>query len=108
MALIEIPTRGDLGAYSQQVDLDGSVFQIDLHFNERWGRWVLDILDADAAPLLMGIPLLEGFPLTTKFVGRISGFPLGEFLVLDETGQGRIPDRSTLGGDVKLFYREAT
>lgn len=108
MALITIPTRGDLGAYTQQTDLDGTVFQLDFHFNERWFRWVMDISDADGALLLAGIPLLEGFPLTTKFIGRIPGFPPGEFLVLDESGRGRNPDRDILGGDVKLFYREAT
>lgn len=107
MALIEVPTRADIGAYTQQIDLDGTVFQLDLHFNERWGRWVMDIQDADRVLLLAGIPLLEGFPLTTKFIGRIPGFPPGEFLVLDESGLGRNPDRETLGGDVKLFYREA-
>lgn len=107
MADIQIPLRTDILAYNLKVTLEGNVYALGFRWNLRMAKWIMDIGDSAGSPLLIGIPLFEGLPLIYRFVGRIVGLPLGEFLVVDETGQNRDPDTETLGTDVKLLYVEA-
>lgn len=102
----EIPLRTDLPAYTQEVVLSGSVYQIGISYNARMQRWLMDIMDSTGAMMLAGIPLLVSFPLTDQYIGRIAGFPTGQFIVIDETGAERNPTRDTLGVDIKLIYAE--
>lgn len=102
----EIPLRTDLGAYEMSVVLSGVVYILSFRYNARMGRWMMDINNAANEPLLVGLPLLVSFPMTYRFVGRIDGLPGGQFMVIDETGQERIPGRDNLGEDIKLIYSE--
>lgn len=107
MADIQISLRTDILAYSIKVTLEDIVYTLSFRWNARLEKWIMDIGDVSGEPLLVGLPLYEGIPLTRRFVGRIDGLPPGMFMVVDETGQNRDPDLETLGGDVKLIYSEA-
>lgn len=107
MDYIEIPLRRDIFDYTQQITLEAVIYTLGIRYNGRMDRWLLDIKDAAASDLLLGIPLLNGVPLTYKWVGRIVGLPPGQFLLVDETGAGRSPSKDDLGDDLKLIYYEA-
>jgi hypothetical protein len=105
MALIEIPTRSDLKAYEFQIELDGVVYTLSIRWNQRMGRWIMDIADADGVDLLNGIPLLTNIPLTDDYVK--AGLPPGRFICEDTTGGSKIAGVDDLGNDVRLIYEEA-
>lgn len=107
MAYIEIPLRKDIYDYIQQVTLDGVVYTLGLRYNARMDRWVLDIKDAADDDLVIGLPLLNGVPLSYKWIGTMTGLPPGNFLLVDETDQDRSPGKDDLGDDLKLVYSEA-
>jgi len=104
MNLIEIPVRTDVYSYFENVVLDDVLYTLSFRYNGTMDRWIMDIADAAGTMLLAGIPLLPSYPLTSKYIGCIPGFPVGAFMVLDETGAERIPTRDNLGQDIKLVY----
>lgn len=104
MLYFEVPLRSDIPSYIQKVSLDETVYMLTFRYNARLGRWIMDINTVAGVALLSGLPLIQGMPLTYRFVGRTEAFPPGQFWVIDETGQGRDPDRDTLGRDIKLIY----
>jgi len=106
MAILEIPVRSDIPAYSFQITLEGSVFTMHFRYNTRAERWFMDLNDVDDVEIVSGIPLLYGLPLFDRF--KYEELPLGRFILLDETGEKRNPTRDGLGEDFKLLYKEST
>lgn len=107
MSLQVIPVRTDIYSYTERLQLDGQVYILGLHWNPRMGAagtWLLDLSDAVGNNLLMGVPVVNGLPLTALFQGVISGLPPGDFLVIDESGQQRDPDLANFGQGVFLEY----
>ena len=105
MATQELPIRSDLANYDFQIDLEGTIFTLTFRFNERKGRWVMDIGDSNGDPLLNGIVLLTDVNITDQYVG--DELPPGRFFVVDETGEAKNPGIDDLGNYVKLFYLES-
>lgn len=104
MQYFEIPLRSDIPSYFQKVTLNEIVYTLSFRFNARMDNWIMDISSSAGITLLIGLPLVQGMPLTYRFVGRTANFPPGQFWIIDETEQGRDPDRDTLGQDIKLIY----
>lgn len=105
MATRIIPTRGDLGAYFFQIELDRIVFTLAFQFNQREGFWYFNILDIDGVPVRTGIKVISNFPLTRLIT--IQSRPPGEIIALDTTGQGVEATLESLGSEVLLAYEEA-
>lgn len=95
------------GAFRQVTVLDGAQYALEVRWNRREARWFMDIYDASGNLLMAGLPLAMGYPMTYKFVGRVSGLPAGQFFITDETQTGKTPTRDNLGGDIRLVYVEA-
>ena len=106
MATLEIPFQRTPVPFSQRVLLDTVPYVLSFKYNSRTGLYTMDITSADGTVLLAGIVLLNGVLLTLRYLGRIAGLPEGNFVVIDETEQGRdlVPD---VGKEVKLIYIEA-
>ena len=107
MATIEMPVRNDLPSYTFKQELEGSVFTFEFRFNVRFDCWIMDISDetGDNA-LILGTPVQTEVDILSRFI--FAELPPGQFVVLDETGQQRNPDRDNFGIEVKLFYVEST
>ena len=103
--LVEIPTRNDLPAYSQRVDLGETSFNLFFRYNERSDRWAMDLSDADGVLLVGGVPLLTGVPLLFNY--KFAGKPAGDFVLYDREGVNKNAGRNDLGDEVKLYYFEA-
>lgn len=105
MALIEIPVRSDLKAYEFQIELDGLIYTLGFRYNERMGRWLMDISDVVEEEILNGIVLLTNVPLTDDYLK--DGLPPGRFICDDRTGKNRDAGEDDLGNDIRLLYEEA-
>lgn len=106
MALLELPVRSDLKAYSFKIDLDGAIYTLSFRFNQRMQRWFMDIATEDEIELINGIELLTDVILNNQYV--VNGAPPGFFICEDTTGESKIAGVDDLGNDVRLLYQEAT
>lgn len=106
MALLVMPVRSDLPAYSFTMELEQANYRFKFRFNSRMSRWFMDIQDTDETDIITGIPMLTGTDLLSRFVD--DNLPPGQFICLDETGAGKNATRYDFGEDVKLLYREST
>jgi len=106
MAWLEIPTRTDISAYSYKISLEGTTFSLRFSFNDRVGKWMLQIADQSDVVLLNEIPLVSNWDLISRFV--TDGLPLGALYAFDTSGTGSDAGRFDLGERVKLLYREST
>lgn len=86
--------------FQQRTVLGGRELVLAFSWNDRAERWFLDISDANNVPLLCGLKLLPGLPLTFK--SRNPGLPAGNLFWV-----GAIPTLATLGdGSGSLMYLE--
>jgi len=106
MAVLEIPVRADFNSYSFLIDLDGSTYQLTFSLNGRANRWSMNIADAEGNPLVEGIRLLNDIILNAQFVN--DALPPGDFLIIDVTGEDKVPNKDNLGDDLRLVYSEAS
>ena len=106
MAILQIPVRNDLPAYTFRIDLEASTYTFGFRYNTRMSRWIWDVMDANGNPLVMGIPLLSGLDLLSRF--KVEGLPPGRFALLDEQGETYTPERYDLGERVVMLYEEST
>jgi len=63
-----IPLQNDIYNYQFNILLQDTRYIFRIFFNERIEKWILDIKDNNNDPILMGIPLLTGAALTSRFV----------------------------------------
>lgn len=107
MASVVVPLVNTPGFYTMNLALNGQVYGLNVRWNLRMGRWILDVLDSTGNVLVQGLPILEEQALTSRFVNRIPGLPPGGFVAIDGTGKRLDPTDITLGTDVQLIYVEA-
>lgn len=100
--MLIIPVRNDIPNYSERVELDGAIYNLELRYNARLARWILDINDQDKNPIVVGLVCLTGIPLTTQIVKN--KLPRGDFILLDIQERDENAEREDLGETVGLFY----
>jgi len=104
--MIKIPTRSDLGNYTERIELDGSVYIFEFRWNDRFEQWVMDISDEQETPLVSGVVLFVGFELLHGLVSE--SLPPGRFIVLHDTEDSYEMKEEDLGDTVNLYYEEAS
>ncbi len=107
MAVLKIPVRADIPAYSMVVELDEGFYTLGFRFNARNQHWFLDV-EFEGSRVLDAVKLVESNDLFAHFAylqadGRL---PPGTFQVTDTLSLGRNPDAATLGGEVIVTYTE--
>lgn len=106
MMFFQIPARNDLPNYSFRINLSGTNYTFDFHYNVRMSRWILDISDASGNPILSGIALLILRDLTRQYVTL--AIPPGVIFATDDTQQDTQPTTYSFGSDHSLFYEDPT
>lgn len=106
MAYLKIPVRSDQPAYLFQIELEKSLYYLDFEWNERGQFWSMGIADQDQNPVVKGIRLVAGIPLTENYI--VKGLPPGDFIIVDTLGLLQDPGVSDLGNRHLLQYREST
>ena len=105
MPLAKIPVRADLPSYEFRIDLDGSSYTFVFRFNERMGRWIMDIKTENNEPVLLGSPVLIGSDFLTRFQSDL--LPPGELFSINLKDNFVDSDREAFGNDVIILYNEA-
>ena len=106
MATLELPVRSDIRSYTFTIDLEDRTYTLRFRFNERLGLWTMDIADAQDVDIALGIPIQTDVDMFSQIID--TDLPPGNFVAIDETGEGRDAGEDDLGNDVKLFYVEAS
>jgi hypothetical protein len=106
MSVFKIPTRNDLPAFSESIELDGVIFETSYRFNERAKIWIMDLNDSAGNPIFVGLPVLTNVPLFAQYVQTAK--PLGDIIPLhrDELKDDNAGE-SDLGDLVNLFYADS-
>lgn len=95
-----------LPAFTQTVNLDGTVYRLSFAWNYRAGYWSTSILDAAGTPLLQGVRLVLGLYLLRQYA--TPGLPPGDLLAVDPSGTISEPAFDDLSsGRVTLTYLTA-
>jgi len=105
MAIIEIPTRTDIAAYTYEITLDERLYTLQFAYVQRIERWIMNIYDSAKNLLLAGITLHSNTDLISRFTDP--NLPQGKFVCHDIEGKNKSATRDNLGSRVKLLYQEA-
>jgi hypothetical protein len=105
MALIELPLRNDVPAFTFQTDLDGTTYTFKFRYNSRMDRWAFDILTANEAPIVSGVLVVTGTLLLERFSDP--RLPQGDMFVLNKADENASPGRDDLQKNVFILYDEA-
>ena len=105
MALLQLPLRNDVPAFTFKTDLDGTTYTFKFRYNSRLDRWVFDIQTATGDPIISGIPVLTGTSLLKRF--EDDRLPEGELFVLNKENEAASPGRNDLQENVFILYEEA-
>lgn len=106
MAVLEIPTRSDIEAYSFTIDLEKVTYGFAFHFNARMGNWIFDILTSDGTPIYQGIPVYVNQLPLARFPNPL--LPPGNLMFIDTSGADLDPGEDDLGTRVLMIYIEST
>lgn len=98
-----IRTRGSGRA---RYTLDGSVYRFTFQYNQREGRWTLDVADVDGTAIVSGLALVCLWGLLELVTD--SRRPPGELMLVGPAGSNGPPGLADLGVTQKLYYYEAT
>ena len=105
MATWKIPTiAAETAPYEFQIALDGSIFTIDLAWNERAGRWFYGIATAEGVSVVSSQPVLNRHPLLRWVDDRL---PPGKMLAVAMSEPNREASVAELGSRVMVVYIDA-
>lgn len=68
--------------FKQNINLDGTIYNLYIYWNDRTEQWFLDIRDNEEEPILTGRLLSPNFPTLRQYVSY-EGLPEGEFVLID-------------------------
>lgn len=114
MATFKIPVPTTTDPFSQQVELDGLIYDLTFLWNSRDSHWSLTIARSDVV-LIRGIKLITINALASGLepdndllyqFRRIEDMPPGKLYIQDLDGLDRDPDGTTFGDRVILIYEE--
>lgn len=99
-------TPGGASRWSQRTALDGVDFTLTFRWSQRDGHWLLDLADAEGAPIRHGLALVPSLDLLAGVIDARR--PAGKLAVLDTTGVLDLdPGFADLGERFLLAYLTA-
>lgn len=105
-SILTIPVSNQLPWYKFKITLSGVIYTLNVRYNTRSSRWIMDILDSSGNQLLMGIPVLINRDLTAQYL--YLSIPPGVFIPTDNTNQGNQATLYSFGLDHTLYYVDPT
>lgn len=104
MAILEIPVRNDLDAYSLLVTLEGTEYLMRLRHNTRDDHWYLSMALSDGTELADGIPIVVDTPLLGRWAWHQDLPQDGYLMAVDTTGEAADPVKEDLGDRIQLLW----
>lgn len=99
MTVFTVPTSPKPQSFF--ISLSGVSYQFTLKWNTASACWMLDLADANAAPLALGLPLITGANLLEQL--DYLGVP-GELIVQSDNDPDAVPTFDSLGSAGELYY----
>ena len=93
----------DIAAFQQQITLDSVIFSIYFRWNALNKYWVMNILDRNEDPILLGVKVVTNFNLTYQFAA-IAGMPKGDILCQNILGYWDTIQRFDMGQTNEIIY----
>lgn len=87
---------------TQDVELDGVVYNLRIRWSERGEAWHVDIRDTEGDAILMGLKLVTLYPLLKNY--RHLAVPPGELMFVDSKDLSGRPTLEEMGDRYKLLY----
>lgn len=100
----KIPISNDTPDQVFSVVLGGNSYRLRIFWNERFAYWSMDVLEADETPILLGLKLVENYPICARF--QDARLPTGQLFMLRENGSNARTSFDELGVNVNLYYYE--
>jgi hypothetical protein len=101
--LIEIPLSSDFPSQKFTVTILEKVYTMQVRWNDRFARWIWDIMDENENNIVMGIPLHINSDIVGRF--RDQRLPRGQFIFYDTSEKVVEAGRDDLGDRCKLLFR---
>lgn len=95
----EVPLSAKPQAFT--IALGGTAYALVLRWNVAGQYWVLDVMTAARAPLVLGIPVVTGLDLLGQF--RHLGFA-GALVAQTDGDPDAVPTFANLGTQGRLFF----
>lgn len=105
-SLFTVPLRNDLPFYKFKINLSGSFYTLQIRYNGRMQRYIMDLNDASGNQIMSGIPILIERNLFGQYAEL--SLPAGIFFATDDTGQDTQPTQYSFGIDHTLYYEDPT
>jgi hypothetical protein len=86
---------------TQRTSLGGTSYRLDFRWNSRVSRWYFSLYDSEDAAIVVGRPLVTGWPLL--FGVSAANRPIGELILY--TSDDLDPDLDTIA-QATLYYAE--
>lgn len=83
--------------------LDGAEYRLELIWNVRSRRWVLDFANAVGTPIFKGMAIVLRIDMLATDSSSIR--PPGQLFVVDDSGRHREPGWSDWPKDFRMIYR---
>lgn len=106
MTFFTVPINNTLPFQKFKITLSGVIFSLELRYNNRMDRWVMNINDPSNNQILQGLILLINRNLTKQY--PTLQIPVGVFFATDDTNQGTEPTEFSFGVDHSLWYGDPT
>lgn len=97
----QIPTF-DTASFTEEITLDDAQYRLQFHYNFRGDHWVVDILDRDLNPLVMGVKVVASYELVRQYGYRT--IPPGALAAVDPADENLRVGRDDLPNRVSLVY----
>ena len=97
-----MPLRNDLPWYFFQTTLSGAIFNIEMRYNIRMNRWIMNILDQNQNPIILGLVCLIQRNMFGQYVTL--SLPDGTIFCTDDTQQDTQPTQYSFGLDHTCWY----
>ncbi len=91
-------------AWTSQMQLTNQIFILFFKWNAMNGYWVMNILDRNNNPILLGIKVVPNYDLTSQF--PILGMPAGSILCQNIRNMWNEIQRFDMGQTTELIYYE--
>ena len=105
MTITTIPVQRTTDAFTQQVEINGDMFDLTFLWNARDHHWSISI-GQEGSMLISGIKMIISDDLLA-YARRIDGLPPGRLMVVDLDDHGRDPNETLFGDRVVLMYDDA-
>jgi hypothetical protein len=99
---VVLPLQPSIPNYRLGVALDGTQFVLDVRWNSRDGAWYLDLRDAQAVAIRVGIRVVLGAMLGRRSVDP--RFPAGILFAADLGGKDQEAGLDDLGTRVQVYF----